>query len=88
MDIKLDILVLAAHPDDAELGCGGTIARHVALGHKVGVIDFTRGELGTRGTVQTRDAEAAWQSGIVLGSAIVGQMEQVCAVERMRRPLR
>jgi N-acetylglucosamine malate deacetylase 1 len=56
--MKLDILVLAAHPDDAELGCGGTIAKHVALGHKVGVVDFTRGELGTRGTVQTREQEA------------------------------
>ncbi len=57
--MKLDILVLAAHPDDAELGCGGTIAKHVALGHKVGIVDFTRGELGTRGTIQTRDQEAA-----------------------------
>ena len=65
MSIKLDILVLAAHPDDAELGCGGAIAKHVALGHKVGVVDFTRGELGTRGTVQTRDEEAAASSGIL-----------------------
>lgn len=64
--MKLDILVLAAHPDDAELGCGGTIARHVALGHKVGVVDFTRGELGTRGTVETRDREAA-DSATILG---------------------
>lgn len=59
MSIKLDVLVLAAHPDDAELGCAGTIAKHVALGHKVGVVDFTRGELGTRGTVETRAQEAA-----------------------------
>lgn len=65
MSIKLDILVLAAHPDDAELGCGGTIAKHVALGHKVGVIDFTRGELGTRGTIETRDAEASASSKIL-----------------------
>jgi len=57
--MKLDILVLAAHPDDAELGCGGTIASHVAKGRKVGVIDFTRGELGTRGTPETRASEAA-----------------------------
>jgi len=57
--MKLDILVLAAHPDDAELGCGGTIAKHVALGHKVGIVDFTRGELGTRGTIHTRDQEAS-----------------------------
>ena len=59
MNMKLDILVLAAHPDDAELGCAGTILKHVSLGHKVGIIDFTRGELGTRGTPETRDQEAA-----------------------------
>jgi N-acetylglucosamine malate deacetylase 1 len=57
--MKLDMLVLAAHPDDAELGCGGTIAKHVAQGYKVGIIDFTRGELGTRGTVELRKQEAA-----------------------------
>lgn len=57
--MKLDILVLAAHPDDAELGAGGTIAAHVAQGRKVGVVDFTRGELGTRGTPETRASEAA-----------------------------
>lgn len=57
--MKLDILVLAAHPDDAELGCGGTILKHIKAGHKVGVVDITRGELGTRGTAQTRDQEAA-----------------------------
>jgi bacillithiol biosynthesis deacetylase BshB1 len=57
--MKLDILVLAAHPDDAELGCGGTVAKHVARGYKVGIIDFTRGELGTRGTPESRAAEAA-----------------------------
>jgi bacillithiol biosynthesis deacetylase BshB1 len=56
---KLDILVLASHPDDAELGAGGTIASHIAKGRKVGVIDFTKGELGTRGTPETRAAEAA-----------------------------
>lgn len=67
--MKLDILVLAAHPDDAELGCGGTIAKQVALGNKVGIIDFTRGELGTRGTVQTRDQEAK-DSAQILGISI------------------
>ncbi len=69
MSIRLDMLVLAAHPDDAELGCGGAIAKHVALGHKVGVVDFTRGELGTRGTVQTRNEEAA-ASAKILGLAV------------------
>ncbi|MDF3077464.1 MAG: bshB1 [Sphingobacteriaceae bacterium] len=57
--MKLDILVISVHPDDAELGCGGTILKHVALGKKVGIVDLTRGELGTRGTVQTREEEAS-----------------------------
>jgi len=63
--MKLDILVLASHPDDAELGCGGTIIRHIQAGKKVGVVDFTRGELGTRGNVQTRQQEAAASSAIM-----------------------
>jgi bacillithiol biosynthesis deacetylase BshB1 len=57
--MKLDLLVFAVHPDDAELGCSGTILKHIALGKKVGIVDFTRGELGTRGTAATRDEEAA-----------------------------
>jgi len=57
--VKLDIAVLAAHPDDVELGCGGTVAKHIAQGRKVGIIDFTRGELGTRGTPEIRAQEAA-----------------------------
>jgi bacillithiol biosynthesis deacetylase BshB1 len=56
--MKLDILAIGAHPDDVELGCGATIAKEVANGKKVGVIDLTRGELGTRGTAETRDEEA------------------------------
>ena len=57
--MKLDILVLAVHPDDAELGCSGTIVKHITLGKKVGIVDFTRGELGTRGSAEIRDQEAA-----------------------------
>lgn len=64
--MKLDILVLAVHPDDAELGCSGTIAKHIAMGKKVGVVDFTRGELGTRGSAEIRDIEAA-DSAKILG---------------------
>ena len=56
--MKLDILVFASHPDDAELGCGGTIAKHTGAGDKVGIADLTRGELGTRGTPETRRQEA------------------------------
>jgi len=67
--LKLDILVLAAHPDDAELGCGGTIASHVARGHQVGIVDFTRGELGTRGTPETR-AEEAKEAAAILGASV------------------
>lgn len=57
--MKLDILVMAAHPDDAELGCSGTIASMLAQGKKVGIVDFTQGELGTRGTPTIRLAESA-----------------------------
>ncbi|MEY2693476.1 MAG: hypothetical protein RIT03_1868 [Bacteroidota bacterium] len=56
--MKVDILAFGAHPDDVELGCGGTIAKEVSLGKKVAIIDLTRGELGTRGSVPIRDAEA------------------------------
>jgi N-acetylglucosamine malate deacetylase 1 len=64
--MKLDILVIAAHPDDAELGCGGTIAKHVSLGQKVGIVDLTMGELGTRGMPQIRIEEAN-ESAKILG---------------------
>lgn len=56
---KLDVLVIAAHPDDAELGCSGTIASHIAKGYKVGIVDLTHGEMGTRGTPEIRLQEAA-----------------------------
>jgi len=56
--MKLDILAFGAHPDDVELGCGATIAKEVSLGKKVGIIDLTRGELGTRGSAEVRDVEA------------------------------
>nr|WP_321246440.1 bacillithiol biosynthesis deacetylase BshB1 [uncultured Psychroserpens sp.] len=63
--MKLDILAFGAHPDDIELGCGGTIAKEIANGKKVGLVDLTRGELGTRGTAQTRDQEASDASKIL-----------------------
>ncbi|EOR96611.1 LMBE- related protein [Arcticibacter svalbardensis MN12-7] len=56
--MKLDILVIAVHPDDAELSCSGTILKYKAEGKKVGIVDLTRGELGSRGTAETRDEEA------------------------------
>lgn len=67
--MKLDILVLSVHPDDAELGCSGTILKHIALGYKVGIVDLTRGELGTRGSAEIREQEAAAAAGI-LGIAV------------------
>lgn len=67
--MKLDILALAAHPDDVELGCGGTLALHASLGQKVGIVDLTRGELGTRGTPELRAKEAA-AAAEILGAAV------------------
>lgn len=57
-DIKLDILALAAHPDDVELSCSGTLLAAQASGKKTGILDFTRGELGSRGSAELRDLEA------------------------------
>jgi len=67
--MKLDILVLPVHPDDAELGCAGTILKHIALGHKVGIADLTKGELGTRGSVEIREKEAA-KAAEILGISV------------------
>lgn len=55
---KLDILGISAHPDDVEVAAGGTLLHHIAMGKKVGLLDLTRGELGTRGCSQTRTQEA------------------------------
>jgi bacillithiol biosynthesis deacetylase BshB1 len=55
----LDILAFAAHPDDVELSCSGTLLKHIAAGYKVGIIDLTRGELGSRGSAEIRDQESA-----------------------------
>jgi bacillithiol biosynthesis deacetylase BshB1 len=56
--MKLDILAFGAHPDDVELSCSGTLIKHIAIGKKAGVVDLTRGELGTRGTPEIREQEA------------------------------
>jgi bacillithiol biosynthesis deacetylase BshB1 len=56
--MKLDILAFGAHPDDVELGCSGTILKEISLGKTVGIVDLTRGELGTRGSAKIRDQEA------------------------------
>jgi bacillithiol biosynthesis deacetylase BshB1 len=67
--MKLDILAFGAHPDDVELGCGGTIAKEISLGKKVGIIDLTRGELGTRGSVAIRNQESA-NAASILGISV------------------
>jgi len=58
MNEFLDVLVFGAHPDDVELGCGGTVAKMVAHGKKVAIVDLTQGELGTRGSAELREQEA------------------------------
>lgn len=72
--MKLDILAIGAHPDDVELGCGATIAKEISRGKKVGIIDLTRGELGTRGTAETRDSESN-DAAKILGVSVRTNME-------------
>ncbi len=72
--MKLDILAFAAHPDDAELSAAGTIIKHVRMGYKVGVVNLTRGELGTRGTPELRDAEAA-QAAKIMGLSVLENLQ-------------
>jgi N-acetylglucosamine malate deacetylase 1 len=67
--MKLDILAFGAHPDDVELSCSGTLIKHIKAGKKVGLVDLTRGELGTRGTKEIREAEAA-ESTKIMGVSI------------------
>jgi N-acetylglucosamine malate deacetylase 1 len=63
--MKVDILAFAAHPDDVEISCSATIAKQIFLGNKVAIVDFTRGELGTRGTAETRALESIEASAIM-----------------------
>ena len=67
--MKLDILAFGAHPDDIELGCSGTIAKEISFGKKVGIIDLTRGELGTRGSVEIRNSESS-KAAEILGISV------------------
>ncbi len=72
--MKLDILAFGAHPDDVELGCSGTILKEISLGKKVGIIDLTRGELGTRGSAELRDLEAT-NAANIMGVAVRENLE-------------
>ncbi len=66
--MKVDILAIGVHPDDVELSCSGTLLRHIAAGKTVGLLDLTRGELGSRGSAEIRDQEAA-TSAKLMGAA-------------------
>ncbi len=74
MTEKVDVVAIGAHPDDIELGCGGTLARLVGQGYSIGLVDLSRGELGTRGNVETRRAEAD-RAAEVLGAAFRSNLE-------------
>jgi len=74
MSDKLDFLAFGAHPDDVELGCGATIAKLVSQGKKVGIVDLTRGELGTRGSSEIRTKETK-EASKILGITIRENMD-------------
>jgi bacillithiol biosynthesis deacetylase BshB1 len=93
--MKVDLLVFGPHPDDLEIGVGGTIAKQARLGHQVGLCDLTRGELGSNGTVEDRLAEAdaaadvlgaAWRENLEWPDGEIGAADQVrSAAELVRR---
>ena len=64
--MKVDILAIAAHPDDVELACSGTVIKHIEMGYTVGIVDLTQGELGSRGSAEIRSQESA-ESAKILG---------------------
>lgn len=67
--MKLDLLAIGVHPDDVELGCSGTLINEIKAGKKAGIVDLTQGELGTRGTIETRYEEAA-RAAMILGVSV------------------
>jgi N-acetylglucosamine malate deacetylase 1 len=72
--MKVDILAIGVHPDDVELSCSGTLAKHIAMGKRVGILDLSRGELGTRGNAELRSKEAMNASKI-LGASFRTQLQ-------------
>lgn len=96
---NVDLLVFGPHPDDLEIGLGGCIAKHVSRGHRVGLCDLTRGELGTNGTPEERLAEAqaarellgaAWRENLALPDGAIGSdpehVRTIVALIRRARP--
>lgn len=71
--MKVDILAIGVHPDDVELSCSGTLAKHIAMGKTAGILDLTRGELGTRGNAELRSKEAM-EAAKILGVAFRTQL--------------
>ena len=94
--MKLDVLAIAAHPDDVELTCGGTLIKMSARGYKTGILDLTKGEMGTRGTPETRHKEAQ-AAAKILGVSLrdnvglpdsglaVNQNQKLAVAEHIRR---
>lgn len=72
--MKIDILAIGVHPDDVELSCSGTLLRHIDMGKTVGLLDLTRGELGTRGNAEIRGREAA-EAATLMGAAFRKNLE-------------
>ena len=72
--MKIDILAIGAHPDDVELGCSATLAKEIDNGKKIGILDLTRGELGTRGTPEIREKEAT-NAATILGAEFRHNLE-------------
>jgi N-acetylglucosamine malate deacetylase 1 len=72
--MKLDILAVGVHPDDVELSCSGTLLKHIQLGYKVGLLDLTKGELGTRGSAEIRTEEAT-EAAQILGALVREQLD-------------
>lgn len=86
---KLDIMAFGIHPDDVELGCAGTLLKHKALGYTIGVCDLTRGEMGTRGSSESRNKEAEKAAKILkLDVRINLEMEDVWAVDNKENCLK
>ena len=94
--MPVDLLAIAAHPDDVELTCGGTLVKMKARGYRFGIVDLTRGEMGTRGTPEIRGAEAARAAEILgaefretldLGDGGLrrGREEELAVIEVIRR---
>ena len=98
-EAPLDLLAIGAHPDDVEISCGGTLATAAAQGHSVGILDLTRGELGTNGTPELRAEEAAqaaralgvrgrWNAALPDGAIHAHDVAQVRALVSLLRALR